>query len=126
MTDIESQKRPRKIKDLNENKLMNDLLWSDPRTPRDIENLQETNEEKRNLIDRPTFTQDDANEFLKRLNLKHIVRAHQTINEGYQDKFGDKSVITVFSSANYCGISNKGAIMEYNNEDDYKFTQFNI
>lgn len=101
---------------------MYNLLWSDPHTPEEIKGLE--NDLEGILLSRPPFTQDDSKRFLERVNLKHIIRAHKLVNTGYQDKFDDKSVITVFSSANYCMLGNIAAIMEYNSEDYYRIIQF--
>ena len=123
ISDIESEPKPgNETKRLKGNNIMTNLLWSDPCTDDELKRTDMKAIIK--WMSRPPFSHDNAKEFLKRVNLKHIVRGHECVNEGCQDRFGDKSVITVFSSSDYCNFGNKAAIMEYNSEDDYKIIQF--
>ena len=82
---------------------MNDILWSDPMdqnghapSPRGVTK---------------TFGPDVTEAFLKKENLKLLIRSHQMQMEGYLVQHNGKC-ITVFSAPNYVGrMGNKGAIV---------------
>ncbi|KAK8749040.1 hypothetical protein OTU49_015654 [Cherax quadricarinatus] len=81
-----------------------DILWADP------------DEEGRGWSpnDRGvswTFGGDVLKAFLEHHDLSLIVRAHQVVEDGYQF-FQKRSLVTLFSAANYCGeFDNAGAVM---------------
>ncbi|KAL0224837.1 hypothetical protein RCL1_002749 [Eukaryota sp. TZLM3-RCL] len=93
-----------------------DILWSDP-------------------DDRPgwgnsprgagyTFGHDVSENFCHSNGLKLLVRAHQLVMNGYNWSHEGK-VVTVFSAPNYCyRCGNQAAIMELDDNGDYKFIQF--
>lgn len=68
--------------------------------------------------------------FLKKVNLLAIIRAHESLPEGYKmhkwNGPGDfPMVITVFSAPNYCDVyGNKGAIIKFEN-NTLNIQQFN-
>lgn len=71
-----------------------------------------------------SFGQIATTEFCNGNNLEFICRAHQMTMEGYCWTH-DNKCLTVFSSPNYCGISNNlGAIMCLTGEWEIKFVQF--
>ncbi|KAG6481285.1 serine/threonine-protein phosphatase PP1-like [Zingiber officinale] len=98
---IKSLPRPT---DVPEGGLLCDLLWADP--GRDAQGWGEN--------DRGvswTFGADTLTEFLSRLDLDLICRAHQVVEDGYEF-FADKQLVTIFSAPNYCGeFDNAGAMM---------------
>lgn len=83
--------------------LMTEMLWSDPqpgkgRIP-----------SKRGVG--VAFGSDVTENFLKRNNLKLVIRSHEMKEEGYEIEHGGQ-LITVFSAPNYCDqMGNKGAFI---------------
>ncbi|KAK4775305.1 hypothetical protein SAY86_010240 [Trapa natans] len=87
-----------------ESGLLCDLLWSDP--DRDLKGW--------GMNDRGvsyTFGADKVTEFLTKLDLDLVCRAHQVVEDGYEF-FGKRQLVTIFSAPNYCGeFDNAGALM---------------
>ncbi|OVA16943.1 Phosphoesterase domain [Macleaya cordata] len=90
--------------DVPDQGLLCDLLWADP--DKDIEGWGEN--------DRGvsyTFGADKVSEFLQKLDLDLICRAHQVVEDGYEF-FAKRQLVTIFSAPNYCGeFDNAGAMM---------------
>lgn len=90
--------------DVPESGLLCDLLWSDP--SKDVKGW--------GMNDRGvshTFGPDKVTEFLQKLDLDLICRAHQVVEDGYEF-FADRQLVTIFSAPNYCGgFDNAGAMM---------------
>lgn len=86
----------------DKNDMIMDLLWSDPSPHMGYA----TNRRGNGCL----FGPDVTMAFIKKNNLRFICRAHQCVKEGYQWDHGDR-VLTLFSAANYCNMSNKGAIL---------------
>ncbi|KAH3761146.1 serine/threonine-protein phosphatase PP1-beta catalytic subunit [Pelomyxa schiedti] len=101
MDEIKRIVRPTDIPDTG---LLCDLLWSDP------------NKEKLGWGENDrgvsfTFGTDIVSQFLKKLDLDLICRAHQVVEDGYEF-FAKRALVTVFSAPNYCGeFDNAGAMM---------------
>lgn len=102
-------------------KMIESLLWSDPSRKRGI-----------NPSPRGTgvkFGRDVAQEFLKRENLKYLVRGHEPVEEGVKelDCGDDRHVITVFSAANYPNDEghNVGAILHLTSDGKRNHVTFN-
>ena len=99
---IEELKKINRFREIPEEGLMSEMLWSDPckemgRMP-----------SKRGVG--MSFGPDVAERFLNENNLDLLIRSHEVKQEGYEVEPGDK-VITVFSAPNYCDqMGNKGAI----------------
>jgi protein phosphatase len=87
----------------HEGPIVVDLLWSDPNS-----------ECKRySLSSRGfgvEFGHNALNEFLERMRLKLVVRAHQCAQAGIS-KFGDDKLYTVFSCSNYEGETNRCGLL---------------
>lgn len=82
---------------------MDDVLWSDPddRLPMFTVSRRGSG----HCFGREAFAQ-----FLNRNKLKCLIRGHQCVDSGVQEKF-DGRLVTVFSASNYCGITNnKGGV----------------
>jgi serine/threonine-protein phosphatase 5 len=96
--------------------LMSEVLWSDPqpqpgRAP-----------SKRGVG--LSFGPDVTANFLKRNDLKLVVRSHEFKDEGYEVEAGGQ-LITIFSAPNYCDqMGNKGALLRFNSEGEYTVKQF--
>ncbi len=103
-----------KIDNRKEENLIMDLLWSDPNYGNKFESNQKRGRGK-------LFGHKQVLEFLNKFNFKHIIRGHQCVEDGYDDKFKDGSIITIFSVPNYVRKSNKGAIIDYTNENNFEF-----
>jgi diadenosine tetraphosphatase ApaH/serine/threonine PP2A family protein phosphatase len=104
-----------------------DLVWSDP-----VENStgflrgRFTFNDKRNCS--VTYGKKEVAIFLRKNDLKCIIRAHEVQLEGYKEHFWNgKSapmVITLFSAPNYCGsYNNQGAIMQFH-DGKYEMIQY--
>ncbi|XP_047324340.1 serine/threonine-protein phosphatase PP1-like isoform X2 [Impatiens glandulifera] len=98
---IRNLQRPTDVPDAG---LLCDLLWSDP--SRDVKGW--------GMNDRGvsyTFGADKVTDFLNKLDLDLVCRAHQVVEDGYEF-FADRQLVTVFSAPNYCGeFDNAGAMM---------------
>jgi diadenosine tetraphosphatase ApaH/serine/threonine PP2A family protein phosphatase len=97
------------------NELALDLIWSDP----DYGDGFRANERGGGKV----FGRSQVREFLERFNLKRIVRAHQTVVNGYRDVFRNGSIITMFSAPDYAGVrSNSGAIALLDRDSGIEYT----
>lgn len=57
------------------------------------------------------FGADVLQAFLNKNNLSLVVRAHQVVEDGYEF-FNQRTLVTLFSAPNYCGVfDNAGASM---------------
>jgi serine/threonine-protein phosphatase 2B catalytic subunit len=97
-----------------------DILWSDP-----VENVlgDQSKEYIKNTKRGCSFTYGKraVMNFLKRNNLKTLIRAHEVQLDGYKMfKWGKDSfpnLITIFSAPNYCdSYNNKGAVIKLTND----------
>lgn len=106
---IKNIQRP--LKQLNQ--IAGFLLWSDP--------FDEKNPDSFRVLPRGAgclYGQHDVHKFLENNNLTRIVRAHQCAEDGHADKFGDGTVITLFSAPDYRAVgSNTGAIMKIDGDN---------
>ncbi|XP_047328383.1 serine/threonine-protein phosphatase PP1-like [Impatiens glandulifera] len=90
--------------DVPDQGLVCDLLWSDPN-----KELGGWGENDRGVS--YTFGDDIVSEFLEKLDLDLICRAHQVVEDGYEF-FANRQLVTIFSAPNYCGeFDNAGAMM---------------
>eukprot|EP01061_Rhynchopus_euleeides_P017626 TRINITY_DN29265_c0_g1_i1.p1 TRINITY_DN29265_c0_g1~~TRINITY_DN29265_c0_g1_i1.p1 ORF type:complete len:761 (+),score=269.98 TRINITY_DN29265_c0_g1_i1:54-2336(+) len=88
-----------------EDKIMQGLLWSDPKE--DLRRDFEKSKRGAGVF----FSKKLTDAFLKANELEHIVRSHQTVDQGVKVHHGGR-VRTVFSAANYRGKEdNKAAVM---------------
>jgi serine/threonine-protein phosphatase PP1 catalytic subunit len=79
-----------------ENKIILDLLWSDPSS---IQNDWCDN------LDRGigfNFGKNTIDKFLEKYDFDLICRSHQVVEEGYEF-FNNRKLVTLFSAPNYCG-----------------------
>jgi serine/threonine-protein phosphatase PP1 catalytic subunit len=83
------------------------LMWADPRA-----DLDEGYMPSRRFVSFE-FGLAEVTKFLAAFGLEMIVRAHETLNEGYEYPFdGSTGIITVFSAPNYSyEYQNWGAVM---------------
>lgn len=113
--DIEGTK---KVEYLDDNELIEDLLWSDPRT-----------------IDaefRPSprgsgyfFNEKALQKFLDNNSLKFMIRSHEMCKDGFNQPFENKSICyTIFSNSNYCDFGNKAAVITISNNSDINIQSF--
>lgn len=81
-----------------------ELLWNDPNN--DISSYEAS---PRGIG--CTFGEYALETFLKNMQLKRVIRAHQNEFNGFNWPFGeDGGILTVFSSVDYCGTFNEGAV----------------
>lgn len=71
-----------------------DLMWSDPE---DIDGWA-PNQRGAGYL----FGERVVDDFCRLNNLKLIARAHQLVQDGYQEWFTNKNLVTVWSAPNYC------------------------
>lgn len=90
-----------------ENAMLRDLLWNDPSKEVDYFGANPTRGENMSVFGRAA-----KDEFLQKNNLVRIIRAHQCVEYGVEDNFGDTSVLTVFSAPNYEGGGNTASILK--------------
>ena len=94
-----------------EDRLFEDLMWSDPRT------ISETAPSDRGAG--VFFGADVTERFCALNNVALVVRSHECVPEGYQYMHDDR-LVTVFSASKYCGRStNKGAFLLFNSDLQY-------
>ena len=85
----------------NHIEIIQDLLWSDP----DLSNNREFKDNPRGMG--KIFGSKVLRNFLVENKLKSLIRAHEVCFDGY---FNGKNYLTLFSSTNYCGKDNYGAV----------------
>lgn len=93
-----------------------DLMWSDP------DNIVGWSVSPRGAGF--VFGEDVAQKFARANGLKHIVRAHQLIMDGYQ-WLHNHTTLTLFSAPNYCyRCANQAAILEISDNMEHTLIQF--
>eukprot|EP00760_Papus_ankaliazontas_P035069 PhM_4_TR7605/c1_g1_i1/m.49382/K04460/PPP5C; serine/threonine-protein phosphatase 5 len=104
-------------RDIPEDGLMCEMLWSDPQP------LRGRAPNKRGVG--VAFGPDVTEEFLKTNGLDLVVRSHEVKDDGYVVEH-DGKCITVFSAPNYCDqLGNKGAFIRFKGGDlTPKFTTY--
>jgi serine/threonine-protein phosphatase 6 catalytic subunit len=71
------------------------------------------------------FGEKVVDDFCRFNNVKLIARAHQLVQEGYQEWFTNKNLVTIWSAPNYCYRSNNlASFMKVDEHMDYTFTTF--
>lgn len=83
-----------------------DILWSDP----------SNNETMHGQCVRGAgciFGHADVSQFIQKLGLKLVCRSHEECQQGFDFPFEDQCVVTIFSSANYCGSHNNAGILKF-------------
>ena len=103
-------------------KLIQDLMWSDPKPSDGVS----PNEDRGCGV---KYGPDIIKSFLARHGLKHLIRSHEPIDEGYEHLELDKdgfSAVTVFSAMNYPGGTgfNSGAIVRLHSQGDVTFESY--
>ncbi|EPR79211.1 Serine/threonine protein phosphatase, partial [Spraguea lophii 42_110] len=99
----------------NKNNILDFFLWSDPGE------IQGKRPSPRGITH--VFGEDVTDRFLKKNNLKIIIRSHEYSPTGFRENH-NKKVITIFSAPHYCRMQNKAAYIKYKNKDDYKIITF--
>ena len=60
-----------------------------------------------------TFGEDIVAQFLRKMDLDLVCRAHQVVEDGYEF-FARRQLVTIFSAPNYCDVyNNKGAVIKF-------------
>jgi diadenosine tetraphosphatase ApaH/serine/threonine PP2A family protein phosphatase len=102
------------ISDYSGRPLISDLVWSDP-----IDAMYGFQFNKRGYG--KIFGTDEVEDFLRRNNRKFLVRAHQCNQPGFRT-FANMMGVTVFSSSNYCNLSdNKCGVLVIKDEKEISF-----
>jgi serine/threonine-protein phosphatase PP1 catalytic subunit len=119
--DVRQLKNRKRPLDPAADRLVTDLLWSDPNP--DIEGY-EMSERGTSY----TFGRDVVREFLDLNNFDLLCRGHQIVTDGFEFPFpGDNSTLTVFSAPNYCDeYRNKGAMLKVDGELRCSFQTINV
>jgi serine/threonine-protein phosphatase PP1 catalytic subunit len=106
LRDLRSIRRLRRPLEVLENALLTDLLWADPSTDCPTWRLSPRGASQ-------TYGRDAVAAFLTQTGLTMICRAHESVPEGIAFPFEpDRSVVTVFSCANYRErVENLGAVL---------------
>ena len=90
--------------DVPDTGLLCDLLWSDP-----DKDMVGWGENDRGVSF--TFGEDIVAQFLRKMDLDLVCRAHQVVEDGYEF-FARRQLVTIFSAPNYCGeFDNAGGMM---------------
>jgi protein phosphatase len=115
LQDIEELTRPMRS---YESAVSNALVWSDPRA--EVEGFT--------LNDRGTgafYNSEVLGHFLSENLLSLLIRGHEFCPDGYDLPFGeDGKCITVFSSSDYCGAGNSGAVVRLDPTADPTYEVF--
>lgn len=82
-------------------KLVSDLLWSDP--SEEIDGFEASKRGSGNI-----FGAIAVDNFLKATGMKMIIRGHECVNDGYRYSFNNK-LLTLFSASGYCGCLTNSA-----------------
>lgn len=100
--------------DIPDKGILCDLTWSDPKKQK-----SKWNDNDRGIS--YTFNENALDDFMKKLGLDLIVRAHQVVDDGFQFFHGHK-MVTVFSAPNYCGqVGNLASVMLIKNNMECSF-----
>jgi len=114
---ISRKREPPVHSEVFEDRLYEEMLWSDPRA----------NLAGKQLSTRGAgieFGQDVTFEFLRTNQLALIVRSHECVSEGY-DLVHNGRLMTLFSASRYCGLqTNKGAFLTMKNDLQPEIQQF--
>lgn len=95
--------------------IMCDFTWGDPKN-------QQLKWEESDRGCSYTFNDKALDEFMDKLNIDLIVRAHQVVDKGYQF-FNNRKLVTVFSAPNYCGdVGNYASVMNISKDLECSFT----
>lgn len=114
---LEDIRKLDRIREPPDEGLMNEMLWSDPHE------LKGRTPSKRGTG--VAFGPDVTDKFLKKNNLKMVIRSHEMKEEGYEVQHGGK-LVTIFSAPNYCDqMGNKGAFIRIDKKTlSCKYTSF--
>ena len=118
ISDIEKIKRPFDVihdAQTIEEKMVMDILWSDP-TDRDDENgiLPNKDRDGNGLGIIVKFGPDIVKQFISENKISYIIRAHECVMDGFE-RFAGGALVTVFSATDYCGHhKNAGAMIVIN------------
>lgn len=117
--DIINRSILRPINSFEENRLLTDVLWSDP--SKEFPYLFAANPRGRGYI----FSSDAVYNFLNKNSLTRLIRAHQCVVNGSSLCF-DKRCVTVFSASSYSQPmgNSSGILMIFEKNDDISFVQF--
>lgn len=109
----------RPISDFEENKLLSDIVWSDPVNSSSF--LFSDNTRGGGYF----YNQKAALDFLKKNSLSRMIRAHECVKHGSQTHFLDKC-ITVFSASSYCSSrkNESGVLKLFQKGDCLEFVTF--
>jgi len=93
-----------------DDKLMEDILWSDPAE------IDDRAESSRGAGIK--FGKNVSRAFLQENSLKMLIRSHEMVDEGYQ-VLHDGLVVTIFSCSRYCGTNeNKGGFIVFHDGEN--------
>lgn len=128
-TSIDSLQAVDRIQTIIEDELINDLLWSDPKSEGTaFEYESSTGITKNRRGQGVNFGIDIAHHFLEFNDMVRIVRSHQMANRGYKFNFPDRSCVTVWSAPNYCyRHANLASVMDVKSDmvcEEYSFSVF--
>lgn len=102
----------RPINKFDENLLLSDIVWGDPSIK--LSGLYGENQRGKGKI----FNGAALVNFLKKNNLKRLIRGHEYVENGIEQLFNDKC-ITVFSASSYCkNMGNSSGILKVLKDDD--------
>ncbi|KAI9032851.1 catalytic subunit of type 1 serine/threonine protein phosphatase [Phycomyces nitens] len=91
--------------DIPDSGILCDLLWADPSN-------EHTGWQESTRGVSYTFGPDALSNFLDKMGLQLICRAHQVVEDGYEF-FGNKGLVTIFSATNYCDeFDNAGCVLK--------------
>lgn len=89
------------------------VLWSDPRMSTESYGPSERGAGY-------LYNPEDLNTFLKNNNITTLIRSHEFCQDGFTYPYGDDntSCVTIFSTSDYCGLSNDCSIARVDEDQD--------
>ena len=97
-----------------------EFLWNDP------DHFVDTYERSSRGIG-CIFGSEALNDFLEKMDFNYVIRAHQCQSNGFDWAFGKEGgILTVFSSFDYCGSSNDGAVAIVSYDNKIKTSVFDM
>jgi diadenosine tetraphosphatase ApaH/serine/threonine PP2A family protein phosphatase len=109
-------KVPMSSSDIGKNKVLLNILWSDPAKSDQVVGDHANHE--RGLAEVTSFSAETVEKFCVANSLKLVVRSHQCVKAGYE-YFAKGRMMTVFSAANYMNkFGNNSALAEIWKEDN--------
>lgn len=101
--------------------IQTEFFWSDPSTL----TLDYAENPSRHRLDIQIYGKNALKKFLKNNKFDLVIRAHEFTQNGYNWPFGENGkILTIFSSMNYCNLSNSAAVALVSDDNKVDIFEF--